>query len=206
MHTTNHANLLHFQTYTLNAARKQGMTEQTTVTALADGAKNCWSVIMSLAPHCQQLLCILDWFHIAMRFQQLHRQYSAAAADTWEGIKWTLWHGKPKEALSKLKLLMTQVTETKKRSKFQKLYDYLKSNEAYLVNYEEREQQHKTYTSQVAESHIDSIINERYKKSKKMQWTRDGAHNVLQIRGMIISNEWGENWQAPVMSALVEAA
>jgi len=30
---------------------------------------------------------------------------------------------------------------------------YLKNNEAYLVNYEEREQQNKPYTSQVAETH-----------------------------------------------------
>jgi len=89
--------------YTLNAARKQGMTEQTTVTALADGALNCWSVIMSLTPHCQQLLCILDWFHIAMRFQNV-RSAVDEATDTLERVKWTLWHGKPKETLSKLEL------------------------------------------------------------------------------------------------------
>jgi len=62
----------------------------------------------------------------------------------------------------------------------QKLKSYMtisRTTEAYLVNYEEREQQNKPYTSQVAETHIDSIINERY-KSKKMQWTREGAHNV----------------------------
>lgn len=198
--------LVTMKTYTLNAARKQGMTEQTKVTALADGALNCWSVIMSLAPHCKQLLCILDWFHIAMRFQNIRSAVEDAYTETLERVKWTLWHGKSKEALSKLELLMTNVTETKKRSKLQKLYDYLKSNEAYLVNYEERNLQNKTYTSQVAESHIDYIINERYKKSKKMQWTRDGVHNVLQIRGMITSNEWDKNWQSPVLSALVGAA
>ena len=39
-----------------------------------------------------------------------------------------------------------------------------------------------------------------------MQWTREGAHNVLQIRGMIASNEWENNWQAPVLSALEATA
>jgi len=83
--------------------------------------------------------------------------------------------------------------------KLQKLYDYLKNNEAYLVNYEEREQQNKPYTSQVAETHIDSIINERYKKRVRKcnglvkepimyykleeitcnEWTRIGSHSVL---------------------------
>jgi UDP-N-acetylmuramate-alanine ligase len=73
------------------------------------------------------------------------------------------------------------------------LQDYLKNNQKYLVNYGEREKANKVFTSQVAESHIDSIINTRHKR-KKMQWTRQGAHNVLQIRAMMASNEWKENW------------
>ena len=85
---------------------------------------------------------------------------------------------------------MTNITAPKKRSKLKGLYDYLKNNQAYLVNYEERDRKSQTYTSQVAESHIESIINARHKQSGKMQWTREGAHNVLQIRGTIASNEW----------------
>jgi len=38
------------KTYLLNAALKQGMKPDTVVTALADGACNCWSVILSLTP------------------------------------------------------------------------------------------------------------------------------------------------------------
>jgi hypothetical protein len=37
----------------------------------------------------------------------------------------------------------------------------------YLVNYDAREQANKTYTSQVAESHIDALINARHKRTKK---------------------------------------
>ena len=39
-----------------------------------------------------------------------------------------------------------------------------------------------------------------------MQWTREGAHNVLQIRGKITNNEWDKDWQSPVLAALVGAA
>ncbi len=95
---------------------------------------------------------------------------------------------------------------SQKRSKLADLYDYLNRNQAYLVNYQERAQQNQTYTSQVAESHIESVINARHKKSGKMQWTLEGAHNVLQIRGAITSKEWGENWQGAVLSALEVAA
>jgi hypothetical protein len=150
----------------------------------------------------QQLTCILDWFHIGKKFQNVRSAVEEGFKDTLERVKWTLWHGKPDEALTKLELLMTNVTDSKKRTKLEDLYDYLKRNQSYLVNYEERDKENKTYTSQVAESHIESIINARHKKSGKMQWTREGAHKVLQIRGMIASNEWGNRWQSAVLSAL----
>lgn len=190
------------KTYVLNAALKQGLDQGTTVTALADGATNCWSVIMSLESHCQQITCILDWFHIGKHFQNVRGAVSDGFQDTLERVKWTLWHGKSEEALAKLKLLMTSITDPKKRKKLEGLSNYLEHNKAYLVNYEERDKGHKTYTSQVAESYVESIINSRHKKDGKMQWTREGAHKVLQIRGVIASNEWKNRWQAVVLSAL----
>ena len=104
--------------------------------------------------------------------------------------------------MKKLSLLIDNVTDTKKRSKLKELHDYLENNQAYLVNYHLRQEQNQTFTSQVAETHIDAIINERHKNSKKMQWTREGAHNVLQVRGSIASDEWKEGWQSPVVNYL----
>ena len=199
-------NLATMKTYLFHAALKQGIDPNTVVTALADGANNCWSVILSLEPYCKQLTCILDWFHIGQKFQHVRGTVEDEFQDTLERVKWTLWHGQSDEALTKLKRLMSAITDAKKRSKLESLYDYLDRNQAYLVNYEEREQANQTYTSQVAESHIESMINARHKKSGKMQWTREGAHNVLQIRGLIASNEWGDSWQSPVLSALGVAA
>ena len=54
-----------------------------------------------------------------------------------------------------------------------------------------------TYISEVAESHIESVINARHKSNGKMQWTREGAHNVLQIRAIITDKEWESRWQEP---------
>jgi len=48
----------------LAASKKEGMNKQTTVTALADGASNCWNIIESLLPYCLTIIFILDWFHI----------------------------------------------------------------------------------------------------------------------------------------------
>ena len=178
------------------------MTSETEVTALADGAKNCWSVISVLQRHCQKLECILDWFHIAKKLQNVSNALDEAFENSLDSVKWKLWHGQIDEALTKIELLKVNLTVEEKKSKLQGLYDYIKRNKQYIVNYEERTRNHQTYTSQVAESYIDSVINARHKKSGKMQWTRSGAHNVLQIRAMITSNEWQREWQKAVLSAL----
>ena len=43
------------KTYLYHAALKQGLYEETHLTALADGAKNCWSSVSVLKPHCKSL-------------------------------------------------------------------------------------------------------------------------------------------------------
>ena len=105
------------------AARKQGLAQDTEVTALADGANNCWSVIWSLERYCTQITGILDWFHIGKKFQNVRSAVEDADKETFERVKWTLWHGRPDEALAKLHMLMTNATDAKKRSKLEGLYD-----------------------------------------------------------------------------------
>jgi len=110
------------------------------------------------------------------------------------------------ESLQKLTLIRDNITDEQKRSKFKGLQDYLANNRDYLINYNERKKANKPFTSQVAESHIDSIINARHKRKQKMQWTREGAHNVLQIRALMASDEWEEKWLEYVMPGLEKTA
>src|SRR5262245_60121543 len=199
-------NLQRIKTYVVNAAKKQGLSQETQVTALADGAKNCWSVVAALQPECATLECILDWFHIAQKFQQVKNALGEAFAASLESAKWKLWHGKANDALTKLALLRDNVSEEGQRSKLTGLYEYLHRNQAYLVDYDAREQTNQTYTSQVAESHVEALINARHKRTKKMQWTRKGAHHVLQIRAMMASDEWESKGPYAVLLALGAAA
>lgn len=39
---------------TLNARKKQGLTTNIVITALSDGANNCWSIVDSLSKHCKK--------------------------------------------------------------------------------------------------------------------------------------------------------
>ena len=53
---------------------------------------------------------------------------------------------------------------------------------------------------------IDTLINARHKRTKKMQWTRDGVHHVLQIRAPMASDEWESKGQSAVLLALEAVA
>ena len=188
---TNKRNLLH-------AALKQGMTKETKITAFADGAKNCWSVINVLKPHCVEIECVLDWFHIGKKFQNTIGALPKEYEETLLHIKWCVWHNDANEALNRLKNLYESLTDEKSRSKACSLLTYIELNKQYLVNYEARQIKNKPISSQVIESIIGSLINERYKKSQKMQWTREAAHNVLQIRASKISGEFEKIWPIAV--------
>jgi len=50
------------------------------------------------------------------------------------------------------------------------------------------------------------LINARHKRTKKMQWTREGAHHVLPIRAMMARDEWESKGQDAVLIALGAAA
>src|SRR6266478_4653110 len=110
-------NLQTIKTYVVNAAKKQGLSQETQVTALADGAKNCWSVLSALTPECETLECILDWFHIAQKFQNVKIALGEAFTTSLESAKWKLWHGHADHALMKLAVLRERVSEEAQRAK-----------------------------------------------------------------------------------------
>ena len=86
-------------------------------------------------------------------------------------------------------------TKDIENGKLNTLIEYLINNEKYLINYGEQKNNGLPYTSNVIESAVDTLINERQKKNKKMSWTREGAHNILQIRSSIASKTWERDWE-----------
>ena len=120
------------KTSLVNAAKKQGLSQATRVTALADGATNCWSVVAALQPECATLECILDWFHIGKKFQNVKNALGEAFTAALESAKWKLWHGHSQDALTKLALLRDNLTNEGHCSKLTGLYEYLHRNQAWV--------------------------------------------------------------------------
>lgn len=177
------------------ASQRQGMTKDTTVTAISDGAKNCWNVLKSLEISYKNIEYILDWYHIKDKFQKLLNKTEDPYAQEIESIQWKIWHGESGDALKRLAILYTETVDTEYTDKVHDLLKYLTSNKRYLINYAEKHDQQLPYTSTIIESSVEHIINERHKKKQKAQWTRHGAHNVLQIRTSEASGNWDEEWE-----------
>tara|TARA_B110000503_G_scaffold137200_1_gene220993 strand:+ start:67 stop:321 length:255 start_codon:yes stop_codon:yes gene_type:complete len=59
------------------------------------------------------------------------------------------------------------------------------------VHYRERKNKGLVFTSNLAESTVHTLINERQKGKQKMLWS---DHNVLQIRAAVRSDSWGDSW------------
>ena len=180
-----------------NACITEGMGKETEVTCLADGADNCKSIAYSLAGDCKNMTYILDWFHIAMKFQNI--SIPEIGKELLQSTKWNLWHGNCDKALECLKELMKIETIAADKPlfvKLSKLSTYISNNMDGIVNYGERKNKGLVFTSNLAESTVNTLINERQKGKQKMLWSREGAHNVLQIRAAQRSESWDKDWKS----------
>ena len=190
-----------------NACITEGMGKNTEVICLADGADNCQSIAYSIAKDCKKVTYILDWFHISMKFQNI--SIPEEQKELLQSVKWSMWHGDCDKALVRLKELIEIETIARDKSlslKLSKLSTYISNNRDGIVNYEERKNKGLVFTSNLAESTVNTLINERQKGKQKMLWTREGAHNILQIRAAIRSNSWENSWNEVQSSVYKMAA
>lgn len=58
---------------------------------------------------------------------------------------------------------------------------YITSNRASLINYGERYRSGERISSAFVEATVNSVISKRFAKKQQMQWSRTGAHLLLQI-------------------------
>ena len=59
---------------------------------------------------------------------------------------------------------------------------YIRSNAGSLINYGERFRAGERISFAMAESTVNAVVSKRFAKRQQMQWTRRGAHLLLQTR------------------------
>ena len=177
--------------------RQQGLQANQDVTFLTDGEEEVRALTELVTPEAEH---VLDWFHIAMRLTVLE-QYARGVAqhDTEEGArllrelertKWLLWHGNGHRSRQHADDLRDDVKALEldypHLGKFarsaQEFAVYIKSNAGSLINYGERFRAGERISSAMAESTVNAVVSKRFAKRQQMQWTRRGAHLLLQTR------------------------
>lgn len=184
---------------TIAAALKQGLYPDTHITALCDGAENCWQIAHALKPLCASMTCVLDWFHLGMKIQNiaLPEKFKPKLIR----IKWHLWRGKTERALTRLDSLIEACPQSY-RLRLEKLQTYLKNNREKIVDYRARQKAGLVFTSNLAEATVESLINRRCKGQQHMRWSREGLDPLLQLRAAIASNDWNYVWKDAVRNAI----
>ena len=182
----------------------QGMQANQQIFFLSDGADNLRELQFGMYP---ESIHVLDWFHITMRLTVL-MQYAKGlqASDPATGSKVLsllesskryLWHGNVATALDRiddcvmycddpelnyanLKALQKQLDE---------MYTYIRNNQMMIPNYGEMRRYGEPVSTAFVESTINEVIARRMAKKQQMQWSRKGAHYLLQTRTAVLNNE-----------------
>lgn len=176
---------------------RQGFQADQDLTVITDGGDEVRTLAERISPCSEH---VLDWFHITMRITVLHqfaqglvhhdKEAGAAAIDELRRIKWFLWHGNTypaREALDDLVLNLEALDSRypnlrKFRTAMREFQVYITSNESSLVNYGERYRSGERISSAFVEATVNAVISKRFAKKQQMQWSRRGAHLLLQTR------------------------
>ena len=164
---------------------------------LTDGGDSVRALAGELSPGAAHYL---DWFHIAMRLTGLgqytrglahHNPVEASALETrLERIKWRLWHGDAEEALARAEQLAADVAAldssypklTRLIKASADLAGYIADNAAAIADYSERWHNGERISTAFVESTVNLVISRRFAKKQQMQWSKVGAHRLLQTR------------------------
>lgn len=194
--------------------KSQGVLPRQQVTFISDGGDTVRELPAFLHPHSEQ---ILDWFHIAMRIEQLlqaARGFRGAADCTLgkdgilkelERTKWYLWHGNVFCADQTLTDLMFEIDGAieedrearrpasvvlKKLARaLEEFATYIENNASGIVNYGERYRCGECISTGFVESTINQLVAKRFVKKQQMRWTPRGAHLLLQIRVQALNDD-----------------
>ena len=176
------------------------------ITFLSDGNDTLRELQMEMSPTATHLL---DWFHLSMKLRVLGQygkglvhceaMLGEAIRDQIERLKWSVWHGQIDKALGKIDDLATSIEPFEKTyARFPRLVKALSELRTYIVNnrrlmpnYGERYHNGEAITTGFVESTVNEVVSKRFCKKQQMQWSKEGAHLLLQTRVRTLNGELG---------------
>ena len=182
-----------------------GIRTGTPATVLSDGDAGLWKLQRQVMP---EATLVLDWWHIAMRFEHALQAARGLGANTpaghlrsyavrdLEGAKWLLWHGRSSSCLERLAKLAgwfgaPHVRDTRGALTSEKyirdLIQYLQANRCALVNYERRRHGGLPISTAFVESAVNEIVSKRMIKKQQMRWNRWTVQPFLDVRTAVLN-------------------
>lgn len=188
---------------------QEGIEDTSALAVISDGGED---VLGAGYYHYRASQQLLDWFHIAMRFQHLWQtlgpidQATPGRLYTFrtlvENAKWRLWYFQPVNCLSKLSYLSGQLellpdsdTKTRTMKLLLDLVHYLYRNERFLGDYANCFRAGLPISSATAESTVNCVISKRFVKKQQMRWSPGGANALLQIRCAVLNGRYWPQFQ-----------
>ena len=193
--------------------QSQGMQMNQQITFVSNGADNVRDLQFYLNLHAEH---VLDWFHLAMRITVLN-QYAKGVArldeklsevicEDLQRVKWYCWHSNVYEALRHIRFvemdaesLFYELEETRPAADHRKpkkllkaigeFRSYIENNTSMIPNYGERRRYGEAISTAAVESTVNAVINKRFCKKQQMQWSKEGAHLLLQNRTKTLNRE-----------------
>jgi hypothetical protein len=188
----------------------QGFQLNQQITFLSDGEDTVRNLQLYMSPEAEH---ILDWFHVTQKLTVLD-QYGKGLVHCdpvlgesirhkIERLKWSLWHGNVYKALKKIndiESLIYNFEETyPKFTQLVKAIDefrtYIQNNTYLIPNYGDRYRHGEAITTSFVESTVNQVVSKRFCKRQQMQWSKRGAHLLLQARVKTLNREWATVFQ-----------
>src|SRR5215813_31254 len=182
----------------------QGVHDTQPLTFLSDGGETVRTLPLQLHSQSEQLL---DWVHLTMRVTVLgqyikglirvDRVVGESIRKRLNSVKWLLWHGKVDNALTRLGNLERGINHfidlyprfPQLKKAVQKFRTYIENNRGCIPNYGQRYRRGETISTAFVESTVNYVLSKRFVKKQSMQWTKRGAHLLLQTRVKTLNNE-----------------
>ena len=203
----------------------QGMQMNQQITFLSDGSDTIRDLQLYMSPEAEH---ILDWFHLSMKLTVLD-QYGKGLVhcnaglgeeirEKIERLKWSLWHGNLYKAFYKigdLESVIYNFEETYPKFKqllkaVEEFRTYIVNNRHLIPNYGERYRNGEAIATGFVESTVNQVVSKRFCKKQQMQWSKRGAHLLLQTRVKTLNRELGtvfKRWYPDIeVEELPEAA
>jgi hypothetical protein len=187
----------------------QGMQMNQRVMFFSDGGADIRDLQQYLSPEAEHYL---DWFHVTMRITVMGQyakglEISSAKREELlkllESTKHYLWHGNVYRARDRIEDTLGFLDSEevvgdnlpKLRKALEEFDQYITTNQARIPNYGERWRNEEAIATGFVESAVNQIVSKRFVKKQQMQWTKKGAHLLLQVRTQVLDNRLEETFR-----------